>query len=239
MFNCLEHIPDPYAILASISKIKNQKSEPPEIGLVFPNVQDQLLRHDLNVFLHEHINYFTPKAVLSAATYAGFEILSYQSDGDEFKLIFKASGRVFDNDKKVHDSRNDVTKVAERFHERLEDVSKRLAVHLDSGQTIGFHGANNGLNSFFHISQFYDDKPRIRIFDGDDSKKDMFLPAIPQAQIHSLKVKLTVQPEILIVSAVTYYDQIKEYWMDQRGYCDSHVIPLFGVDKFNSYKRKQ
>lgn len=232
MFNCLEHIPDPFSVLASISKIKNQKSEPPEIGLVFPNVQDQLLRHDLNVFLHEHINYFTPKAILSAAAYAGFKILSYQSDGDEFKLILKASSHVLRNDRAVHDLRNDVTSVAERFHGNLEDVSERLASHLNSGRIIGFHGANNGLNNFFHIFPWNGSKSRAFIFDGDDSKKDMYLPTIPEVPISSLKDKLTTQPEILIVSAVTYYDQIKKYWMDQRDYSDLQVLPLFDVDKF-------
>ena len=63
-------------------------------------MQDQILRHDLNVFLRAH-KLFYSKGGLSAAAHAGFEILSYQSEGDEFKLIFKASSHILGNDRAV------------------------------------------------------------------------------------------------------------------------------------------
>ena len=76
-----------------------------------------------------------------------------------------------------------MTSIAERFHETLEDVSERLASHLNSGQILGFHGANNGLNNLFHIFPWDGSNSQIFIFDGDDSKKDMYLPAIPEVPI--------------------------------------------------------
>lgn len=227
MFNCLEHIPNPEDILTSISKIRNQNLKCPEIGLVFPNVQDQFLRYDLNVFLHEHINYFTPRSVLNITSELGLKLLSYRSDGDEFKLILKASNHPINNEELVSDLRDDVVDVASKFQERLEDLYKRLELLCESGRDIGFHGANNGLNNLFHLAPWLSEKTSFIIYDGDEVKKNMFLPSVPSQPIVFVNEQMSMTPEILVVSAMTYYDQISLFWKKEFNFLDEQIQPLY------------
>ena len=227
MFHCLEHIPNPEAILESISKIKNKNLQSPEIGLAFPNVQDQLLRYDLNVFLHEHINYFTPKSVHNLLCKVGFKILNYRSDGDEFRLILKASKYPECNEGVVIDSRGDIVDVASKFQEKLEDLHRRLELQIDSGRAIGFHGANNGLNNLFHLAPWLGEDASFIIYDGDEAKKNMYLPSMPTQPIVFASEKMGMTPEILIVSAMTYYDQISRFWKQKFNFIDAQIHPLY------------
>ena len=227
MFNCLEHIPNPMGILDGISKIKNKNESYPEVGLVFPNVQDQILRYDFNVFLHEHINYFTPKSVQNLISNAGLQILDYKSDGDEFKLILRASDRLVHNTRLVHDSREDIITIASVFHEKIECTLRNMSSYLNSTDNIGVHGANNGLNNLLHIAPWISNNSRITVYDGDRTKKNMWLPAMSRHPITIANDRLERKPEIMIVSAMTYYNQIVDFWKNTHGFSDLQIQPLF------------
>jgi hypothetical protein len=223
-FNCLEHIPDPMKFLQDLSNIKNTSHQPVEIGLIFPNVQDQILSCDLNTFVHEHINYFTPVSIYNMVMKLGLEVVKYESAHDEFKLILKPSGKTEGNKGMIPDIRKDIVEFAADFLENTKYSIEILMEYSNVAQKVGLHGATNGLNNIFYLSNLFD-KNNFFIFDGDKSKEKMFLPVLPVPILHSSSDEYK-QMDFIIVSAMTFFDEIKNSLKTQFGFSDAQIIPL-------------
>lgn len=225
-FNCLEHLPDPKSFLASLGDIRNKNDEPAVIGLVFPNVQNQILGFDLNVFLHEHISYFTPLSICNILAELDLGLISYSSACDEFKLVLRRSNYSVSNKEFITDIRYDIVDVVSGFKENLTVSISRLEDMLKSNKVIGFHGATNGLNSLLHLSKRVSGQDYI-ILDGDKSKEGMFLPA-SNAPIQHSSSSSYERLELLAISAMTYYYEISKFARSRTSLSKSQIIPLFG-----------
>jgi hypothetical protein len=224
-FNCLEHLPDPKSFLASLGDIRNKSDEPAVIGLIFPNAQNQILGFDLNVFLHEHISYFTPLSICNILAELDLELISYSSDCDEFKLILRRSNHSSSNKELITDIRYDIAEIASGFEEKLSNSIIRLEDFFKSNKVIGFHGATNGLNNLLFLSRRVSGQDYF-IFDSDKSKEGMFLPA-SNAPIQYSSSSSYETLELLLISAMTYYCDIKRFARNHTTLSESQILPLF------------
>ena len=223
-FNCIEHLPEPRSFLASLSNIRSKNGSPTEIGLIFPNAQDQIISSDINVFLHEHINYFTPLSLLNLLNELDLELINYNSSKDEFKITLKSSKNTEKNKSIIHDSREDILEITAGITEKLKSSVDLVASYGDSAKKVGFHGATNGLNNILYLSRCTDNK-NFYIFDGDKSKEEKFLPTLASPILHSDK-KIYNEMDFIIISAMTYYNEIKTELMRHSGFSEKQIIPL-------------
>ncbi len=221
-FNVLEHVPDPLAFLQSIRK---QITLEGRALLTFPNCERQLQTGDLNVFVHEHLSYFTRASVEWLAANSGFEIISLTSSNDLFTLVL----RIEDEQKVVNelDEAFLLKCCADAIGRQMSETATRIRTVLDGKGTVAFHGATPGLNTFFHLTGL-GGHPGVRVYDGDASKAGKYLPACVRP------VELAGEcgyrnNSLLVVSAMSFYEQIRGFAMGKGGYDSACVIPLSEV----------
>ena len=221
-FNCLEHIPHPEVFLSEIASLKPTKEGSLLVGLVFPDVTAQLERHDLNTFIHEHINYFTSDSVIALADSLGLSVLQLDSQQDEFKVVFEvgsASEPVTFTDAYPRFDLSVLRGVG------AEHPVKLIESALDENQSVALHGACNGLNLVMHFWS-HRNLERLKVFDGDSSKVGLYLPALPVPVAHSSDPKYA-GVDVVLVAAVTFFDEIKRGLMMTHGIAEEKIRPLF------------
>ena len=91
---------------------------------------------------------------------------------------------------------------------------------------MAFHGATHGLNSFFSMTGL-GSHPNIRLYDGDASKEGHYLPAC-LTPIMSPMDKSYGENSLLVISAMSFYEQIKKLAVEKAGYNRSQFLPLAG-----------
>ena len=221
-FNCLEHIPQPEVFLGNVASMRSNSDDTMLVGLVFPDVTAQLERHDLNAFIHEHINYFTRDSLHTLAVNSGLEIARLDSAQDEFRVVLEvpvtSQAGVLSDDWPCFDL------------SVLSDMSvarplELLVQALRDNKTVALHGACNGLNLLMH---FWDREnlDRLKLFDGDQSKAGLYLPTLPIPVMHSSDPSYA-DVDVVLVAAVTFFDPIKRDLVTSHGIAEEKIIPLF------------
>lgn len=221
-FNVLEHVPDPLNFLHSIRK---QIDKNGKVILVFPDCNKQLLQGDLNVLVHEHLTYFTETSFRWLAFKAGFSILSLTSENDTFSVLLEKTFNQFDINKKLNQHKliaDSANAIQNLFFKRYEEINS----YLIKNQQVAFHGATAGLNTFLYITGL-GQHPNIRLYDGDSSKEGFYLPACA-SRIMSPSDKSYIKNSLLVISAMSFFDEIKQSAVKKYNFNKSRVISLTG-----------
>jgi hypothetical protein len=217
--NCIEHVSDPYQFLLGARKSVEKKGG--KILLVFPDVESPLRQGDYNVFLHEHINYFTPDSFTALVSQVGLEIELLESREDSIYAVLTVSNNMNGID---IDEKEDIKEVFEESLKYFEDL---IISFLKKNEKVGFHGACNGLNSLFSlISGWQEFHKQIFLFDGDDSKIGKYLPAFPYKPIISSSDEIYKEMDSVIIAAMSFYQSINSFIQSKYGFQKSTIHPI-------------
>ncbi len=201
-FNVIEHVSSAEKFLKDIY---NSLEEDGLCLLTIPDIENQFNLGDINAVLHEHISYFTKESFNKLARMLGFEILYQYSEKDLMSVLLEKK-----IEKKNTNFMETICKSKELldlYKLKTQDNLEKLSGILDNNRTkkIGFHGATNGLNTFFFVRGFKDEN--VLIFDGDNAKHEKFLPCFPK-EILDCNHNRYLDCDIFIISAMTFYDEI-------------------------------
>jgi len=224
-FSVLEHVPDPVMFL---DNVRNYLSNEGKVILVYPDCEAPLLKGDINILLHEHISYFTEASSRWLASKCGFKVNSLKSENDCFtiELLKCQPGEA---DKILLNESVILKKSMNNFQRLFCQVKEKIIECLGNGNKVGFHGATNGLNTFLYMSKL-SNSPNISIYDGDVLKQGMYLPAYNKPILSPMDDSYS-NNTILIISAMSFYDQIYKHAIDDFGFNDDKISPLIGYSK--------
>jgi SAM-dependent methyltransferase len=222
-FSVLEHVPDPLDFLTAI---RRHLAPGGRAILIFPDCEQVLRRGDLNVLLHEHLSYFTDASCRWLAAAAGLHVTSLHSQNDTFTLTVDTTPASGDVARPLDESPL-LRQSATRFQHLLTSTGTTIRRHLDAGEPVAFHGATQGLNTFCFLTGM-GDHPRIHLYDGDSAKHNLYLPAC-SAPIRSPADESYAANALIVVSAMSFFDQIEQFAVEKAGVDRSRVLPLAGV----------
>lgn len=220
--NCLEHVPNPTDFLHALRQLLQRKNA--KAILLFPDTEKQLQNGDFNVILHEHLSYFTRKSFINLAASCGLEIIDCISDEDLFFFTLEAKQKIIDNDVFIDKI---IFKAAEQFVQNFEYFNNLVISLIKDNKKIAFHGACNGLNNLLGLckfpNKFYD---QCYIFDRDENKIGKYLSICsnPIMSADNLKYR---EVDCVIVSAMSFYDQIKNFLISYHGIDSNNIHPLY------------
>jgi len=221
-FSVLEHVPDPLHFLCNI---REQLAEGGKVVLIYPDCEDQLRRGDLNALLHEHLSYFTEASSRCTASLAGFNVVSLHSRNDLFTLVLEVS-----SGKSVTSQANDESELllhsAAMYQNLLTNTANKIRHCLESGEHVAFHGATQGLNSFLAMTGL-GRHSGIRLYDGDASKEGLYLPACT-SPIRLSTDRSYTDNSLLVISAMSFFDQIRQFAIEKGGFDPLRLLPLSG-----------
>jgi len=218
--NVLEHVPDPLSFLVGI---RRQLTSNGKVILVYPDCESQLLQGDLNVLVHEHLSYFTEESSRYLTAIAGFSVAVLNRKNDTITIVLEIAP--CSSSVKLNESQL-LIKSAHSFYELLTLKCEIIRRTLDIGQFVGFHGATAGLNTFLYITGL-GNHPNIRIYDGDAAKVSSYLPACYSC-ILSPYDKSYESNSLLVISAMTFFEEIKQFAIDKKVNNYLQIIPLIG-----------
>lgn len=221
-FSVLEHVPDPLHFLCNIRK---QLADGGKVILIYPDCEGQLRRGDLNALLHEHLSYFTETSSRWIASAAGFNVISLHSKNDLFTLALEARTEESGASPELDESKL-LLHSATMFQNLLTSTTNKIRQCLEDGHHVAFHGATQGLNSFLSMTKL-GLHPSIHLYDGDVSKEGFYLPAC-STPIMSPMDKSYAGNSLLAISAMSFYEQIKQFAVEKAGFDPSRLLPLTG-----------
>jgi len=220
--NCFEHVPDPTDFLHALRQLLQRKNG--KAILLFPDTERQLRNGDFNVIVHEHLSYFTRESFINLADSCGVEIIDFISDEDLFFFTLGVKQQ-FTHDVRSID--NILFKAAEKFVQNIEYFNYLVTSFINDNKKVAFHGACNGLNNLLALCKFpknfYD---QIYVFDGDENKIDKYLSVCPNPVIGTYDSRYR-EIDCVIVSAMSYYDQIRDFLISYHGINSQHIYPLY------------
>jgi hypothetical protein len=196
-----------------------------KVILIYPDCEGQLCRGDLNVLTHEHLSYFTEASSHWLAVAAGFNVISLHSKNDLFTLVLEASSGESNVSPKLDEAKL-LLHSAEMFQNLLTNTASKIRQCLEEGQHVAFHGATEGLNTFFSMTGLGNHK-NIHVYDGDASKEGFYLPAC-STPIMSPMDRSYAENSLLVISAMSFYEQIKQFAVEKAGFDPSRLLPLEG-----------
>jgi len=221
-FSVLEHVTNPIDFLNSIKRYLTKNGK---VVLVFPDCSNQLLAGDINVLIHEHLSYFTESSSQWLASICGFEVNSIQSINDCFTVEMQENENI--NEKEIFiDESSLLYESVIKFRLLFSHMKLNIINSLNLGKTVGFHGATNGLNTFLYVTGL-GNNTNIRIYDGDSSKHGFYLPACI-SPILSPNDDTYSENNLLVISAMSFYDQIFDFATKEKFFKKEQVLKLTG-----------
>jgi len=220
---CLEHVPDPVSFLRGIGEVLEPGGK---VVLIYPDCGPALSRGDLNVLLHEHLSYFTHSTSRRIAERCGFRVDSLESKGEAFCLVLSKgdAGTSGDKPATVADEEAFLARAVEAFERNLAEKERLLRSRLEAGERVAFHGATNGLNNFLFLTGLAESF-QVGIFDGDATKAGKYLPACREPIRHA-SVPAYRDSDLLVVSAVTFYEPIRRFACVEQGLSEDRILAL-------------
>ena len=218
--NCIEHVSDPFQFLVGARKSVNKKEG--KVLLVLPDVESPLRRGDYNVFLHEHINYFTPDSFSALVSQAGLQIELLESKEDSLYAVLSVSKTT----ESINLKEEEIIK--EQFKESLKYFEALLISLLKKQNKVGIHGACNGLNNLLAITGGWQNyHKQLFIFDGDRAKEGNYLPAFPYSPIISSDNVIYKEMDFVIVAAMSFYKSINSFIQFKHGFPNDVIFPIY------------
>ena len=217
--NTIEHVPTPFDFMLGISK--NLKSNGICI-LIYPDIKNQFLKGDFNALIHEHFNYFTLESSRMLFEKTGFKITNHFSSEDTFYFCLQNFKTTTNETNCNQTELLDKTKIA--LDNNLKYFVERVKYATQKGK-VGLHGCCAGLNNLIYLSSINDDR-NIYLFDGDISKKGKYISSSKK------NIKHTNHPEysnmdFIFVAAMTFYDDIKRFAVQNSGIDENHILPIY------------
>ena len=220
-FNVLEHVPAAHNFLKSI---KSNLADNGFAVLSVPDCERFLDRGDINGFLHEHLTYFSTASLRAMFASVGLKIVKITSNRDLFSVIV-THGSVQRDALDQLDERHRITKFHVRVSRLLNEMPRMIKRRVLAGEKVGLHGATHGLNTLLHIGGL--ESTPIFIFDGDMAKTGQYLPA-SNSKIRSLNDPLYNQMDVMIISALSFEQEIKADIAARTGLSADNVLPMLG-----------
>ena len=216
--NCLEHVSDPFEFLVKTNQLL--QSDEARAILVFPDIEAQFRRGDYSVLCFEHINYFSEASAKQLINQAGLTIVTCKTELDTLFYVLKRG------EKQPQKTWSDIElfeTAAEKFRNGFTPITTLIRKMQEEGKCIAFHGACNGLNTLFALNDI--STKNILIFDGDENKDGMYIPScsIPILPATSPRYR---EADLLIVSAMTFYEQIHAFATSQHDIPAKNIVPF-------------
>lgn len=208
-----EHIKD---INGIITFCKNHLNEYGELFFQVPNCRNSFISGDPDVFMHEHIHYYTRSSLYTLLWVNGLFIRKIEEEHGAFFVYARnqANGIKKPEMKKFICYKN-------KLDDSLAEISK-----VTKEGSFAFHGLNNALNN---ILGWLDIKDEFSIFENDKEKigKTYFGKVIQKPD----KNNIQQFDRIFIVPSV-FFDEIKKQYEDL-GY-EGEICRVAKNDKFDS-----
>ncbi|MCF7844228.1 MAG: class I SAM-dependent methyltransferase [Kiritimatiellales bacterium] len=219
--NCIEHVADPFGFLVQANEILRSKDS--RAVLIFPDIEMQFRRGDINTLCFEHINYFSEASANHLITQAGFEILKLVKKLDTLFYVLKKGRRPIHQDFQMEIDRELFEIAATNFNNGLQPILDIIKKAQIEGKTVAFHGACNGMNTLFALGDI--NCENILLFDSDESKAGTFVPACPVPILEATSPRYR-EADLVIVTAVTFFDDICSFLKSHHSITSDHIIPF-------------
>ena len=193
-----EHLPDPLDVLLGIKSMLNPRA----VGLIeVPNGYKDMRNKCFYSFFPDHINYFSVNSLVALASQAGFNVVScHESFGGDYLELFVRN----DTDELVKKCLGDMAivrdNVCRNLLEKIKSFSpqKKIMIFGCGAKTLSiFSGFRENISE--HI---------IGVIDSDPNKQGLYIPNT-SIKILSLSQSQTLKPDVIIILALSYVDEIK------------------------------
>jgi SAM-dependent methyltransferase len=205
----LEHVPDPLAIVTSVSHALRRN---PAATAYFevPNAMFTLRERGIWDIIYEHSSYFTPQSIRCLFAGAGFKVLNVQEAfGRQFlSLEALASGQTPHQPGKGHDSQllSDVTAFS-AYRERLfNDWNIRFNEMRRSGQRPVVWGA--GAKGTMFLNAFAADGLVEYVVDINPNKQGKYVAGTGQRIVSPNELK-QIRPDLVILMNPVYEEEVR------------------------------
>ena len=218
LFNCLEHVPNPQKFLKCIKNIMSDE------GILIIKTSDDtnlLLNGDFNVFLHEHLFYFTKESFNVMVRKVGLQIISSCSEFDSvLAVVVKNKGEdIVDSNIRPYSFDLSI------FSKQLKYAEKLFRNLIQDKVNFIFHGACLGLVTLNQLLKPNVDISNVQVVDIDENKSGKFLPGFKKAILLPNKINQH-DVDMVVVGSASFINPIKEYWMS-RGIKGKNIITTY------------
>ena len=194
-----EHLSDPLDVLLGIKKMLNPKA----VGLIeVPNGYKAIWKKRFYEFFPDHLNYYSINSLVALASEAGFNVISCHETfgGDYLELWVRNNTEKLFN-KCLNDLINEREEVCSNLLKKIKPLSskKKIMIFGCGAKTLSiFSGFTENIST--HIDG---------VIDSDPNKQGLYIPNT-SIQVFSLSQSLKRKPEVIIILALSYVDEIKK-----------------------------
>jgi SAM-dependent methyltransferase len=216
IFSCavFEHIEE---IGKVIDFCRNNLNENGRLFFSVPNAPRQLEDGDPDLFLHQHVQYYTESSITFLLSKHGFESISISTTKDTFYVTAKIS-----NGRDIKRPNNII--LYPDYRQKLDRVLEKAETIL-FGDKVIVHGVNNGLNNILGwLNKDFD----FTLVDNDETKQgrvyfNKVVKSMDNAELNSHNAVLIIP--------LAFYDVIKSAYIDRkfRGKIED-IIPVNSRD---------
>lgn len=211
IFSCavFEHIEE---IGNVIDFCRNNLNKEGRLFFSVPNAQRQLEDGDPDLFLHQHVHYYTVASIATLLSKHGFGISKILSTKDSFHVTARIS---YTRNIKLHKKNILYT----NYRKKLDKVLAKVENILCRNKVI-VHGVNNGLNN---ILGWCNKDFNFDLVDGDETKHGRIYFNRVVKSIDNIKVN---NYDTTLIIPVSFYEVIKSEYINRgfRGNIES-IIP--------------
>lgn len=201
IYSCavFEHIEE---IGKVIDFCRNNLKENGRLFFSVPNAPRQLQDGDPDLFLHQHVQYYTESSIVFLLTSHGFNSVSISTTKDTFYVTAKIS-----DNKNIKHAANIV--LYPDYRQKLGKVLEKAEKVLSGGRVI-VHGVNNGLNN---ILGWIDKDFDFTLVDNDETK---------QGRVYFRKIVKSMDGadinshDAVLIIPLAFYDVIKAAYIDKK-----------------------
>jgi SAM-dependent methyltransferase len=210
-----EHISDPGKLLKNIKRITTEES----YGLIeVPSLIKSLSDNRFYDFFPDHVAYYTPTSLSYMAEINGYDVLSINhTANNEYISAFLKRKRYIQNNKEIQRSADEYKKEFRAFLEKAK--SKKIAIW----------GA--GAKGITSLSSSNINTANIICVDSDPNKHGRYMPGT-HILVNSPDILKKEKPQIVVVSAMMYKDEIIKTLKDKYGFVEKQIAIIAPYPKF-------
>ncbi len=218
--NTLEHIPDPFAHLTEIRRLLEPNNG--TFFVVIPDCTRGFRAGDVGICVHEHLSYFTPETLTNVLMACGFVVTWIHNEEDTIIATAHPGQAAAPESDLSHVSEEFLTIFEAEFRRKLDMARQLIDEHRQ--KRLAIHGCSVNLNNTLALLGIQSD-PHITLFDGDSNKVGKYLPAF-DTPIRASTDEVYRTMDAVIVSAMTYYDEIAKFLVSYHGIPADKIYPI-------------